>query len=65
MYYVYNRVSSIADVTAQIAALVPEAQVAYALEHLIPLIHKEGIGAAVGAPHPPPELIELGQPPTL
>jgi transcription-repair coupling factor (superfamily II helicase) len=30
VYYVYNRVSSIADVTAQIAALVPEAQVAYA-----------------------------------
>lgn len=30
VYYVYNRVNSIADVTAQIARLVPEAVVAYA-----------------------------------
>ena len=30
VYYVYNRVNNIADVTAQIAALVPEASVSYA-----------------------------------
>ncbi len=30
VYYVYNRVNSIADVTAQIAGLVPEANVVYA-----------------------------------
>ena len=30
VYYVYNRVNNIADVTAQIAKLVPEASVAYA-----------------------------------
>lgn len=30
VYYVYNRVSNIADVAAQIAKLVPEAEVAYA-----------------------------------
>jgi len=30
VYYVYNRVSSIEDITSQIAALVPEANVAYA-----------------------------------
>lgn len=30
VYYVYNRVSNIADITAQIAKLVPEASVAYA-----------------------------------
>ncbi len=30
VYYVYNRVNSIADVTARVAALVPQARVAYA-----------------------------------
>jgi transcription-repair coupling factor (superfamily II helicase) len=30
VYYVYNRVSNISDIAAQIAALVPEANVAYA-----------------------------------
>lgn len=30
MYYVYNRVNTIADVTAQLAALLPEAAVSYA-----------------------------------
>ena len=30
VYYVYNRVNNIAEVTAQIAELVPEANVAFA-----------------------------------
>ncbi len=51
VYYVYNRVNNIADVTAQIAALVPEAVVSYAhgqmKEHELEKIMFDFIGGEI------------------
>jgi len=51
VYYVYNRVNNIADVTARVAALVPEATVAYAhgqmKEHELEKIMYDFIGGEI------------------